>query len=171
MSDYKLTNNSQIVIRKADGAAIAQGTWLWDHYEAWLAAGNAPDPAQTVDDVLPGVLTVLSAGCAAAIKGGFNSSALGSAFEYPSQDIDQLNLIQSANSPTGGSLWVKDASGAWAFHAHTQAQAQQALADFVASRDKQRSQLSTLQAEASAAATAAGATVETVQAIVWAAAE
>jgi hypothetical protein len=42
---YRLTGNS-FVIRTADGACIPsdRGNRDWREYEAWLVAGNAPDP-------------------------------------------------------------------------------------------------------------------------------
>lgn len=45
MADYKLT--AQGVIRRADGAHIpdSPGNRDWRKYQAWLLAGNTPDPA------------------------------------------------------------------------------------------------------------------------------
>ena len=44
-ASYKLTAQDNVVIRTADGAIISEGNWLWDQYQEWLGAGNAPDPA------------------------------------------------------------------------------------------------------------------------------
>lgn len=42
---YQLTENPDLVIRLDDGANIPRGHRWWDDYEAWLAAGNMPQPA------------------------------------------------------------------------------------------------------------------------------
>jgi hypothetical protein len=47
MAAYKLTSNPSIVQRTSDGAGIPadlrNGDWV--AYQAWLVAGNIPDPA------------------------------------------------------------------------------------------------------------------------------
>jgi len=42
---YQLTENPDQVTRLDDGASIPRGHRWWDDYEAWLAAGNTPQPA------------------------------------------------------------------------------------------------------------------------------
>ena len=42
---YRLTTNPDQIIRLDDGANIPRGHLWWDDYEAWLAAGNAPQRA------------------------------------------------------------------------------------------------------------------------------
>ncbi len=41
---YRLTDSTDQVIRLDDGANIPRGHRWWDDYEAWLAAGNTPQP-------------------------------------------------------------------------------------------------------------------------------
>ena len=45
---YQLTSNPDQVIRLDDGANIPRSHRWWDDYEAWLAAGNTPQPAPDV---------------------------------------------------------------------------------------------------------------------------
>jgi len=47
---YKLTTDSNIVIRLADHAIIPRGHRWWSDYEGWLAEGNTPQLAQTLTE-------------------------------------------------------------------------------------------------------------------------
>lgn len=128
----------------------------------FVVEGVLTASATMLSVVIPEKVARLSAACALAIIGGFSSSALGEAFIYASQEIDQRNLVQSAQCAKGGLLSCQDNTGTWARKPHTQAQAQQVLEDFVTSRDAARLQLETAQAQAQAATTIAA-----VQAIMW----
>ena len=58
---YRLTDSAVSIFDADAGCFISQGTWLWDEYEQWLAAGNVPDPlpaptfAEVVQALMPGV--------------------------------------------------------------------------------------------------------------------
>lgn len=107
-------------------------------------------------------LQILSSACATQILSGFSSSALSAAYTYASTDVDQRNIVQSAQSTKGGLLSCQNATGVWQRVAHSQAQAQNVLEDFVAFRDAARTMLGTLAAQVNAATS-----VEQVQALVW----
>lgn len=68
--------------------------------------------------------------CAAAIVGGFNSSALGAVYHYPAKTTDQANLnaaVQRSMLPgfTSVLFWCADRYGNWAMRGHNAAQIQQ----------------------------------------------
>jgi len=116
--------------------------------------------------------------------GNFQSSALGSAYTYPSGLTDQMNLIAAATvaaavvssssstasvgtatmvgaigvvapAPWTVCLWCAYAGGVWAFTSHTAAQVQQVLSDWVAFKQAQSQALVTAIATVQAAATVA----------------
>ncbi len=115
----------------------------------------------TLAEVQTAQIALLRSACQSAITGGFTSSALGSAYSYPSDPLSQANMNTIAGSPSGGSLWC-ESGGVWTLKAHTQAQAQAVLAAFVAWLNACQSQLATLTGEVNAATTVSG-----VQAIIW----
>lgn len=53
MSTYKFPRLGDGIIRLQDGAAIPPDAANsdWRQYQAWLAAGNTPDPAETAQEV------------------------------------------------------------------------------------------------------------------------
>ncbi|KEC73895.1 hypothetical protein RLPCCGM1_c2014 [Rhizobium leguminosarum bv. phaseoli CCGM1] len=79
-------------------------------------------------------IVLLTSACAAAIVGGYASSALGSEHQYPSKVTDQINMMGSVtdsllpDQPADWStpFWCADEAGAWAFRLHTAAQIQAA---------------------------------------------
>jgi hypothetical protein len=79
----------------------------------------------------------VDAACDAAVQGGFVSSALGSAYTYPSKASDQANLSSSVlasllpNLPANWTtlFWCYDAKGQGNLVAHTAAQIQQVGTD------------------------------------------
>jgi len=70
---YKLTDNSDRVIRLADAAWISRAIFRdWNKYEQWLAAGNVPAPA---DPPAPPPTPQQLVDLIAAAKGGDNPTA------------------------------------------------------------------------------------------------
>lgn len=115
-------------------------------------------------------LALIGAASQAAQTAGFVSSALGSAYSYPSGIADQANLtavITGSMIPgqPGGTtylFWCKSAAGVENFVAHTAAQIQQVGLDGLAAIMAGKSKQLTLSAEIQAATT-----IAEVQAIVW----
>lgn len=99
---YQLTEGTAI-IRKSDNAWIPAGPKNVDYqnYLAWVADGNAPDPAPgiPIDEIKTSKLAALDASAATAYVGGFYSSASGSEMYYDSDTETQTllaNIYQRA---------------------------------------------------------------------------
>ena len=164
-------------------------------YQAWVAQGNAPTPwpkdatGNESDQELVNVLepygiagplslagaqaaqsALIDAACSSAITSGFQSSALGAVYTYPSQITDQINMLGSVqdaavNSATQGyktQFSCMDANGVWAYRDHTAAQmikvGQDGKAAILALRQK---------AAALKTQIANAATISTVQTVKW----
>ena len=112
--------------------------------------------AQVVS-LLPGVSRA-----AATIVGGFQSSALGSPYTYPSDNNTQANVSSLVAAGNGGSIWCGNASNVWAFTPHTEAQATQVQKDMSAFIQAQQTRYAGLVAQINAATTPAE-----VEAINW----
>ena len=140
--------------------AVVSGVWT----QTWVVADKALTDAQA------GRSSTLRAACAAAITGGYTSSALGAAHTYPSGPTDQANMAARVrasllpNLPAGWvtPFWCADSSGAWSFAPHSAAQIQQADVDGNVWIIDCQSRLQTLLAQVSAATTVAA-----VQAVNW----
>ncbi|MDL2401241.1 hypothetical protein [Rhizobium mayense] len=112
-----------------------------DVQEGWVRNGAAfkapPLPVIALDDIKAGRIAALTAACAAAIIGGYKSSALGSEHTYPSGITDQINMMGSVTASLLPDLaagwstpfWCEDEAGEWAFRPHDASQIQQAGSD------------------------------------------
>ena len=58
---YKLTDNPDTVIRVEDGVTIPRGHRWFAEYETWVAAGNTPIPADTVNYLQPNIAALWQA--------------------------------------------------------------------------------------------------------------
>jgi len=115
-------------------------------------------------------LSLIADASASAQTSGFTSSALGSAYTYPSGMQDQANLtavitgsmIPGQPSGTTYLFWCKSTTGVEGFVAHTAAQIQQVGLDVLTAIMAVKSKQLTLAAEIAAATTIAAA-----QAVTW----
>ncbi|WP_232464353.1 hypothetical protein [Burkholderia ubonensis] len=126
-----------------------------------LAQVPPPTATQQLATAQAAQIAMLTQACSSAITSGFSSSALGSAYTYPSTLTDQTNQSTVANCSSGGVLWCAT-GGAWSFKQHTQAQAQTVIENFTMWLNKCQQQLVTLKSQVSAAET-----IAVVQAIMW----
>lgn len=112
----------------------------------------------------------LYAACAAEIISGFSSDALGAAHEYPSTQVDQINLsgsVMASLLPGNASdwttaFWCRDEAGVWGFRAHSAAEIQQVGRDAKTHVLACQTKLGALNQQIAAATTA-----EAVSAATW----
>ncbi|MDR6233545.1 hypothetical protein QE440_001286 [Pseudomonas psychrotolerans] len=122
------------VTRLSDGAFIPNhpGNRDYQSYLAWCAAGNEAEPLHSLSEAQALKLIELDTACAAAIRAGFDSDALGQPHHYPAKLTDQSNLQAAVlaslqpDLPMGWTtpVWCQYAAGAWAYRYHTAAQIQ-----------------------------------------------
>jgi hypothetical protein len=136
-------------------------------------------PALTLEEEKTAQISVLNAGCQAAIYAGFSSSALGSDYTYPAKDTDQQNLAASVLSSLMPSIatdwttpfWCEDASGNWAYVLHTATQIQKVGIDGKAAVEAMQVKLQNLVDEINVVAVSDTVTeaeaISAVQAIIW----
>lgn len=105
---------------------------------------------------------VINTACAAAIVGGFASSALGTPHTYDSALEDQLNLIGAVSLGVDLPYRCADAVGVKEFRMHTGAQLKQVAADGALVKLTALEKAATLKAQVQAAADAAA-----VEAVAW----
>lgn len=98
---YKLMK-SGAVMRLADKAIIQEEETNrdWQEYQAWLNAGNSPEPAETQDDVKASALASINASCEqaiVAIQSGYPSSEV---LSWPKQETEARSYVADASAPT-----------------------------------------------------------------------
>lgn len=124
------------------------------------ASGVFTAPAEpTFSDVKALRTSAIQSVCQSAILGGFTSSSLGSAYNYPSDDNSQRNIAMAAAA--GGSIWC-EAGSTWAMVPHTVTQAQQVQKDLFTMIQANQGRYAKLVAEIGAATTSTA-----VEAITW----
>jgi hypothetical protein len=158
----------------ASALTVPAGHGVLQNQSGWQIVAGVLTPivlsaAQQLANAQAAQLLIVAAASAAAQTSGYTSSALGSAYSYPSGITDQANLTAcitaSLIAPAGTPFlfWCTSAAGVSGFVSHTAAQIQAvglaALAAIMAAKQKQL----TLSQQVAAASTVAA-----VQAVVWA---
>ena len=156
--NYKDTQNKIHVIEPKFAYMLPEGCIAITDAEA--AAISNPPP--TLDQAKTAQIATLTNSCGAAIIAGFPSSALGTAYTYPSKPNDQTNLIGAVASGLSINFWAKDANGVWSRPLHTALQIKKVLVDGVTTYQSYSAKLLDLVTKVNAATT-----VEAVQAIVF----
>lgn len=152
-----------------DTVELTEFEWLacvcapgqWHIVDGALAQVPPPTDAQLLATAQAAKISTLTAACGASIVSGFSSTALGSAYNYPSTLTDQANQTTLAQCASGGMLWCA-AGGVWSFKQHSQAQVQAVVSSFSAWLNKCQQQLVALTSQVSAATT-----VSAVESIAW----
>ena len=144
-----------------------EANWIWD---GTAIVANPLTDAQVLAKAIASKDMEISNECGYQIVSNFTSSALGSAYTYPSKDIDQANLMANVMSsllPGLPSGWTTlqscaDSSGNWSYVPHTATQIQQVGSDGKAAIMAALGKLNTLRTTLYACTT-----VDQVNAISW----
>lgn len=120
----------------------------------------AVDPP--LDSIKAAKFAEINAACAAAIVGGFTSSALGTPYTYDSALEDQLNLIGAVGLGIDLPYRCADTAGVKEFRLHTAAQLKQVAADGAVIKLASLEKAATLKAQVQSAADASS-----VAAVAW----
>ncbi|KAG0188260.1 hypothetical protein DFQ28_005152 [Apophysomyces sp. BC1034] len=121
---------------KGQVAVFSKGKWT-------VKTIPVPSPSELLARARQGQLAAIVSACQSAIVAGFSSSALGTAYLYPSADTDQRNLLsivlaaQGQNAQWTVPLWCT-ADGKGLFVPHTAAQVRQVNTDWVAFRTERQ---------------------------------
>lgn len=94
---YKLTQDPKVVYRKDTQTYIPSDSWMWAEYQAWLAAGNIPEPYLSLADRRLNQRAVINAARDTVIFGGF----LFDGHIYQSDTNSQIRITNSAASVVG----------------------------------------------------------------------
>ena len=117
---------------------------------------------QLLSAVQAAQIATIKAACQAQILGGFSSSALGSAYNYPSDSVTQQNIQSAAQSGTSCGIWCENSAGLWSFMTHTPIELTKLFSDMVTFIQTQQQKYATLSNNISACTT-----ISSVEAITW----
>jgi len=147
----KLTSQAPTANSSWDAAAAAgKGAWVFDTVKA------AADQ-----------IAVINAACAAAIVGGFSSTALGTVHTYDSALEDQVNLIGVAGAGVDLAYTCTDAAGVKAAVLHTAVQLGQVYSDGLVYKAAQLSKARALKNQLEALAASTTTTQADIDLVVW----
>lgn len=160
-----ITWPESVLIVKDDGTARIGFTYDGKAF----SDPNAP-AGQTLADAQAAQIAANSAACQSAITAGFQSSALGAWYTYPTKATDQQNLNASVVASLIPGIpntwvtpfWCEDVNGNWAYVYHTAAQIQKVGQDAKGAILQLLAKNAQLQAQVMAATTIAA-----VQEINW----
>lgn len=153
-----------VEITAAEHAALleaqSQGKRIQADASGYPVAVDPPPPS--LESVKSAKAAEINAACAAAIVGGFTSSALGAPHTYDSALEDQLNLIGAVSLGVDLPYRCTDAAGIKAFRLHTSAQLKQVAVDGALVKLTALEKAAALKAQVQAATDAAA-----VEAVAW----
>lgn len=98
---YRLTDEPSCVIRLEDGACVPEGHRWWAEYQAWLAAGNSPEPAPRPDEAEALKVRLID-----------NNSSYSAATSAITADYPQLEKDTWPTQDKESKAWVADPAGA-----------------------------------------------------------
>ncbi len=128
--DYPSLPSDLVIVSEEDHARAvtrAHGETL-DFVGGKLVIIAAPKPA--LELLQASKIAAIKSECVDYIRKGFECSALGAVYTYPTKDLDQQNLnsavLASYAAPNGWttSFWCEDSKGTWALLEHTADQIQ-----------------------------------------------
>jgi hypothetical protein len=139
-------------------------------YDGSKFINQNPTGSQTLEDAQDAQVSANNVACAAAITAGFQSTALGAWYTYPSKVTDQQNLNASVVASLLPGIpatwvtpfWCQDSNGTWAYVYHTATQIQKVGQDAKGAILTLLNKNAQLQASVMAATTA-----QAVQSINW----
>lgn len=103
---YQLTETADQVIRLDDNANIPRGHRWWDDYEAWLAAGNTPEPwpGQSFASYIEGATNAVQAWLDSTARQN-NYDSLASCISYINSAVPQYKADAAAAIAWRDAVW------------------------------------------------------------------
>ena len=97
---YKLANNG--VIRLLDSAFVPAdpANRDWQEYQNWIAAGNAPAPAQSADEAKASALAAINTACENAIAAIQASYPASEVLSWPKQEAEARAYVADPGAAT-----------------------------------------------------------------------